>query len=78
MITGTMMRILLALALALAGAWIGSRVVYVNHNPLYRHLDPAHGTVQERTADNAWKWWVGLLTGAFIGAALPFLEPKRR
>lgn len=71
----TPVRLVLALGLAIAGGWIGSRAVYVNRNPLYR-ADPRNGTVQEQTADNAWKWWVGLATGAFIGGALPFLNRR--
>jgi hypothetical protein len=64
-------KLLLALVLGIAGGWLGTQVVYVRHNPLYKR-DPSNGTTQQQTPDNAWKWWVGLAVGAFLGAAVPF------
>ncbi len=72
-----MKRILLALVLAAAGGYAGTQLVYINRNPLYKG-DRLNGTMQPQTSDNAWKWWVGLATGAFIGAALPFLNRAAR
>ena len=46
-------RLLLAIVLGGVGGWIGTNLAYVNHNPLYDG-DPVNGTVQTRTADNAW------------------------
>lgn len=73
----TIPRLLLVLVLGGVGGWIGTNLVYVNHNPLY-DSDPINGTVQTRTPDNAWKWWAGLAAGAFIGASMPFWNRDRR
>ncbi len=64
-------RLLLALVLGIAGGWIGTTMVYVNYNPLYKP-DPKNGTTQQQTPDNAWKWWAGLVVGGFLGASFPF------
>lgn len=70
-------RLLMALALGSLGGWIGSNVVYRNHNMFNKH-DPLHRTMQERTPDNEWKWWVGLCTGGFVGMTLPYLRKPDR